>query len=253
MKMDKPENYLCIAAHQDDIEMIALHGISQCFRNGYRMANKNFHGATLVKPEKDYERRINEQEVAAVVGRYETIKNFEFDDLLEVRSRHDVVIVAVSRLVLKTRPRFIYTHSPFDIHGAHVGAMFCVVEAIKRAMRNSDWRPEKVYGVELWGSLDWLPEKFKETLILENCKRLSEDLLSSFESQNTDRDYTGGFFARTKSNGVFSFLKNGERSTPRTFAIDLMPLCKGMRIEDFIHVVVEESKNNIIGRITRVY
>ncbi len=72
-----------------------------------------------------------------------------------VKNPNQIVVTDELRGILKwAKPDYIYTHNPFDVHDTHVAVLLRTLDALRRL--SGEYMPEKVYGCEVWRSLDWL-------------------------------------------------------------------------------------------------
>ena len=181
--------HLCIAAHQDDIEIMAAQPIIECFQQ----ADKWFTGVTvtdgrgsprnsLYKDYTDDEMRLvrfKEQRKAAMVGEFAAQIMLDFPSkVIKDASRNEPVddIVAVLRA---TKPKFVYTHNLADKHDTHVAVALRVIEALRKLDQAE--RPERCVGCEVWRALDWMVDLDKVTMDLSEHENLQASLLGVFD------------------------------------------------------------------------
>lgn len=208
----KRTTHLAVFAHQDDQELGAFHGINKC----YDHSKKWFTGVILTDgggsnqsdkyPNASIEEmcriRKNEQRRAAQAGRYSAqIQLAHHSDRLKDNANAEVIDELVDILNL-TQPEHIYTHSPFDKHPSHRNAFNCLLQAIRKAQ---DCKPKNIYGCEIWGSLEWLPQDYRKTFSLGDHPELLEELLECFPSQVQDnRPYDIATMGRHLANATFA-------------------------------------------------
>ena len=132
--------HLAIGAHQDDIEIMAISGILQCFNN----PNDWFSGVTLSvgvgKNRKDIYQalsddelkyiRLEEQKKAAIVGNYAVSASLKYQTQ-EIRKMDSNIIKDVKSIILMMKPRIIFIHNPFDNYNTHVAACLIVLKALQ--------------------------------------------------------------------------------------------------------------------------
>src|SRR5579864_3849469 len=129
--------HLAISAHQDDIEIMAYHGIAQCFgsrdrwftgvvaTNGAGSPRTGIYGSyTDLEMQKV---RLVEQRKAAYVGEYACQIQLGFSSS-EVKDPNGAAVVAdIEQILIATRPEVVYLHNLADKHDTHVAvAMRCI-------------------------------------------------------------------------------------------------------------------------------
>jgi LmbE family N-acetylglucosaminyl deacetylase len=140
--------HLCVAAHQDDIEIMAYDGIIQCFQqhdrwftgvvvtNGAGSPRSGIYGkysdAEMVQI------RRKEQKKAAMVGDYAA--QFLLDQPSSaIKDPHNGAPVDDLEAILRAcRPEVVYTHNLADKHDTHVGVALKLIEAIRRLPAESE-------------------------------------------------------------------------------------------------------------------
>src|SRR4051812_27496532 len=164
--------HLCIAAHQDDIEIMAYHGIAECFgqkdrwfsgvvvTNGAGSPRSGIYGGYT---DDEMQRvRLMEQRKAAYVGEYACQIQLGFSSA-EVKDPNETAVVDdLKQNLLATRPDVVYLHNPADKHDTHVAVTLRCIAALRAVAGQA--KPKRVYGCEVWRDLDWLPDQEKQTL-----------------------------------------------------------------------------------------
>jgi LmbE family N-acetylglucosaminyl deacetylase len=156
--------HLTIAAHQDDIEIMAVTPILECFQKSDRwftgVVVTDGRGSPrdgLYKDYSDEEMRLvrfKEQYKAAVVGEYTTQVMLDYPSRTVKDKASSELVMDILRLLKATRPEIVYTHNLADKHDTHVAVAVRVIQAI-RSLPVSN-RPEVLYGCEVWRDLDWM-------------------------------------------------------------------------------------------------
>ena len=232
-RKDLPVKYLCICAHQDDCEIMAIHGILKGYysksssfalvettdgrgsvRNG---KYKNFSDTQMM------EVRIKEQELASEIGRYHSLYMLNYSSSEAKDDTNEDIINEYIKIIKDLKPEVIYTHSILDKHKTHVAVAIKVIEAIKR-LDNKD-RPKVIYGCEVWRSLDWIKDERKIGLDVSRNKRLQKKLLSCFESQNLGgKDYINSTIGRRYQNATYYRSHDLDGCKMMSYVVDLKPL-----------------------------
>jgi LmbE family N-acetylglucosaminyl deacetylase len=183
--------HLCIAAHQDDIEIMAYHGIALCFgsqakwftgvvvTNGAGSPRNGIYGSYT--DEEMQKVRLIEQRKAAYVGDYAAQLQLGFSSGEVKNPKETAVVEDLQQIVRATRPEVVYLHNPADKHDTHVAVTLRSIAAL-RAVRD-EFRPKKVYGCEVWRDLDWLADDDKQILPVSARPNLAAALVSVFDSQ----------------------------------------------------------------------
>ncbi|MCB1052940.1 MAG: PIG-L family deacetylase [Acidobacteria bacterium] len=251
--------HLCIAAHPDDIEIMAYHGIQHCFRQSEAW----FTGVTLTQGAKsprggpyaaktDQEmakiRRL-EQKKAAFVGEYgaQVLMGYSSDQL---KSGYEDIVQDLIQILTKSKPKTIYLHSPADKHETHVAAMAVAIQALRSCL--PAYRPETVVGCEVWRDLDWLEEKV--ALEVSQAPHLAQALIAVFDSQiSGGKRYDLATLGRRAANSVYHSAYQASHADALTWAIDLMPLIDdpALNILEFTLAKVDQFKRSISNRLAR--
>jgi len=183
--------HLCIAAHQDDIEIIAAGPILECFQRD----DKWFTGVVVTdgrgSPRNGmYEKysdeamrlvRFKEQRKAAVVGEYAAQIMLDYPSKVVKDGSSTFPVEDIVALLKETRPQVVFTHNLADKHETHVAVVLRVVTAIRSLPENE--RPQRLYGCEVWRDLDWMVDCDKVTLDLSAHVNLQALRLGVFDSQ----------------------------------------------------------------------
>ena len=182
--------HMAIAAHQDDIEIMAAGPILECFQQ----ADKWFTGVVVTdgrgSPRDDLYKnytdeemravRFKEQRKAAVVGEYAAQVMLDYPSKM-VKDGSNNAAGGRSRRSVEARPAAggVYTHNLADKHDTHVSVALRTIAAI-RSLPESE-RPQKLYGCEVWRDLDWMVDSDKVSFDLTKHENLQAALLGVFE------------------------------------------------------------------------
>ncbi|MEK7704046.1 MAG: PIG-L family deacetylase, partial [Myxococcota bacterium] len=184
--------HLGIGAHPDDLEIMTWHGIAHCYANEANWFSGVVVTTGAAGPRRDEEtattddralvaQRLAEQTRAAELGDYAALAylGYESDDI----KQPGVASVGedLDTLLAAMRPDVVYTHSPFDTHASHVAVLAHVVEAVRRLPAPD--QPQALYGCEVWGGLDWLPERYKMRFDVSARAALNTELVALHASQ----------------------------------------------------------------------
>jgi len=131
--------HLAIAAHQDDLEIMAYHGIAQCFgnreqwftgmvvTNGAGSPRTGIYG-TYTDEEMQRVRRI-EQRKAAFVGEYACQVQLGFTSAQVKNPGEAAVVEDLEQILRVAQPKIVYLHNLADKHDTHVAVALQVGRA----------------------------------------------------------------------------------------------------------------------------
>ncbi len=255
--------YLCIAAHQDDIEIMSAQPILECFQQ----ADKWFTGIVmtdgrgsprngLYKDYKDDEMRavrFREQRKAAYVGEFSAQVMLDYPSaILKDGARKEPVEDLIS-LLCATKPQVVYTHNLTDKHDTHVAVALRVMEAIRR-LKPAD-RPTRLVGCEVWRSLDWMVDSDKVLMNFSNHENLQFALLGVFDSQIAGgKRYDLASMGRRRANATYFESHEVDAASGLSYAMDMTPLIHNPNLDpvDFIQEFVHRFAQDVDTRIRRV-
>jgi LmbE family N-acetylglucosaminyl deacetylase len=253
--------HLAIAAHQDDIEIMAQHGILHCF------GSEDMHFSAVVcsdgagsprsgiyshyTNEEMMVVRRKEQKKAACVGNYAGLFLLNYPssvikDASEVKLVHDL-----KTILSELQPEVIYTHNPADKHDTHVAVCLRVITALRELA--DSYRPKKVYGCEVWRSLDWINDNEKIVLDVSAHPALRGSLLGVFDSQiSGGKRYDLATQGRFVSNATFFESHATDEMDAASYAIDLMPLVDGKDTAAYLKEYIQRFASDVEDKIKRL-
>jgi LmbE family N-acetylglucosaminyl deacetylase len=225
--------HLGLGAHQDDLEIMAFHGIAECYRSKSRWftgvtctdgASSPRSGARArVSNEAMIRVRTKEQRKAAQIGKYGAMIQLGLPSS-DVKDRASMKLEnELKQLFEKMSPRIIYTHNLADRHDTHVAVVLTLLRVLISLPEKK--RPKKVYGCEVWRSLDWLPDEIKVGLDVSGNQALARKLLQVFRSQiRGGKRYDLATLGRRRANATYHQPRTVDTTEEMIFAIDLTPL-----------------------------
>ena len=253
---------MCIAAHQDDIEIMAYGPISECYNSDTR----NFCGVVMTdgagSPRageySDYtneqmkEVRIQEQNDAAKIGKYTAILQLGYASSEIKDGNNKDTVDELYDILCQVKPERLYTHNLADKHETHVAVVLRVIEAVRRMPE--DIRPKEIVALEVWRNLDWLPDSEKVCVDTSKYPQLAEDLITVYRSQVVGgKSYDKAAIGRRCANATFFESHNTDEASSQSFGLDLMPLVKGEETpSDFIISYIEKFKSEVENTIARL-
>jgi len=253
--------HFCIAAHQDDIEIMAYSGIAECFASD----EKWFTGIVVTdgkgSPRSgEYARytdqemqqlRRREQRKAAFVGDYSCQFQLGYSSA-EVKDTGSAAVTDDLRsILLAAKPEFIYIHNLADKHETHIALALRSIEAIRSI--STEIRPSKVYGCEVWRDLDWLPDESKAALPSSSRPNIAASLIGVFDSQVTGgKRYDLATAGRRLANATYFASHQTDAESSLTFAMDLteLALTPGLSVNDFVLSLIDRFREDVDRRLS---
>jgi LmbE family N-acetylglucosaminyl deacetylase len=232
--------HMGIGAHQDDLEIIAYHGILECFEtsdswfSGVTCTNGSGSARTGVYAEYSdkqmQEVRRQEQREASLIGRYSSMIQLDYPSSEIKTKNRDELVADLKKLLLSMRPSVIYTHNLADKHLTHIAVVLAVLEALREIA--TEYQPEQVLGVEAWRNLDWMSDSEKVLLDVEGKADLAKSLMEVFDSQIAGgKQYYLAAVGRRQANATFFQSHSVDESSQINYAMDLTPLIKDCSID----------------------
>lgn len=256
--------HLCVAAHQDDIEIMAHAGIVDCLET----PGKWFGGVVVTDgagsprsgvyskytDEKMMAVRREEQRQAARLGRYSiqiqlahpspTVKSAAAAGL--VRRDLEAVFTACT-------PEVVYLHNLADKHDTHIGVALRCLEVLRALPLEK--RPRRVLGCEVWRDLDWLSDADKVALDAGRRPELAAEMLKAFDSQvGGGKRYDLATQGRRLANATFHASHATDRVAGITWAMDLTPLVQDATLSvcDYILGYIDRLRSDVAARLERL-
>jgi len=246
--------HLGIAAHADDLEIMAYHGIreGQSSRAGFGgvVCTDGVGAPTHEDDSSDLrDTRRDEQRAAARRGRYLAAIQLDHPSEALKAGVEPAIVGDLAGLLDAARPQVVYTHSPADIHATHVGVCVATLDAIRSLPPGA--RPGQVLGCEVWGGLDWLASDAAIALDLGGDDASWSALMRVFGSQIRARPYDRGALGRSRANAVFREARETGGSERLWLAIDLTPLIRDddLDLEAFVGDHLARFERSVLDRI----
>lgn len=246
--------HLAIAAHQDDVEIMAQHGILTC----YDQKDSHFTAVIVtdgsgsprsgrfknVSDEKMVWIRTAEQKKAADIGKYSAVVFLNYPSFT-VRSPDDEQVVAdLAAIIRQAKPSVIYTHQPADRHRTHVAVAIRTIAALRQLQPAE--RPKTLYGCEVWRSLDWVLDDDRVVLDVSGYQSLREQLLHVYESQIAGgKRYDRAAIGRQDANATFRTSHTVDVMESAAFALDMTSLMKGGDISAYIANLIRRFADDV--------
>lgn len=252
--------HMAVAAHADDIEIMAAHGILECFG----LEERRFFGIVVTdgagSPRNgvyaefsdEQMRRIRrpEQEKAAIIGGYSGVAFLNYGSKIVKDPTRLSLVEDLKALLASARPRVVYTHNPADRHDTHVAVAIRTIQALREL--REDCRPEALFGCEVWRGLDWLNNDERIALDVSAKPHILAAVLAMHDSQIAGgKRYDLATAGRRVANATFNDSHSVDRMEAATFAMDLTPLIHDpeLAIGDYVLGYIDRFRKDVAARI----
>ncbi len=254
--------HLCIAAHQDDIEIMAYHGVAECFglqdrwfsgvvvTNGAGSPRSGIYGA--YSDEQMQRVRLVEQRKAAYVGDYACQIQLGYSSAQVKNAAETAVVDDLKAILLAARPDVVYLHNLADKHDTHIGVALRSIAAL-RAVR-SEVKPRKVYGCEVWRDLDWLPDEDKQALATSARSNIAAALVGVFDSQvSGGKRYDLATAGRRLAHATYFASHGTDQESAMNFAMDLTPLVENPEtpVADYVLGFIDKFRADVENKLKK--
>ncbi|MCL2522035.1 MAG: PIG-L family deacetylase [Erysipelotrichales bacterium] len=252
---------LCIAAHQDDLEIMAYNPISECFGK----EDRHFTGVVVTNgggsprngiyanysDEKMQLTRACEQKKAALIGKYsaQLLMSYPSKEVKDATNR--VLLEELKEIILTCSPDILYTHNLADKHETHVALVMHVIKAIREIPEAK--RPKKIISLEVWRDLDWLSDEDKLIFNTGLYPNLSAALLGVFDSQITGgKRYDLAALGRRLANATFLESHSVNNLDSASYGMDITDLVNSeLSPADYISKAIDKFKKEVNDLVTR--
>ncbi len=253
--------HLAIGAHADDLEIMAAHGVMECFQQPARwftgVVVTDGAGSARERAYAGYSdaqltavRRL-EQRKAAYVGEYSAVLQLGHSS----GSVKDAGVAAVAsdleQVLASCRPEVIYTHNLADKHDTHVAVALRVVAACRKQPESS-W-PSRIIGCEVWRDLDWLCDADKLVMPVDDRENLHAALMGVFDSQvSGGKRYDLASAGRRRAHATFFEARDADRHRALIWGMDLTPLLRGADPQGLVRDYIARFEREVTERIGRL-
>jgi len=254
--------HLGIAAHQDDIEIMAMQGILEGFGNPQRwfMAVIATNGAGSPRDglygnysdEQMQVVRRFEQKKAAYVGEYSAVAFLDHSSNAMKDPSNPAPKADIKAVVAATRPEVVYTHNLADKHDTHVATVLRVIAAIRELP--AEQRPRKVYGCEVWRDLDWMVDNDKVIFPVDNHENIQTSLVGVFDSQIVGgKRYDLATIARRRAHATYHESHAVDAAQFINFGMDLTPLVQNEKLDpaQYVEGFIQRFSCDVSGKIKK--
>lgn len=172
----------------------------------------------------------------------------------DVKNKNNKNILGDIKTIIEyTKPDIVYTHSLTDRHQTHVATAIRVIEAFREI--DIGIRPKKLYGCEVWGSLDWLGQEDKVVFDVSNNVNISQALVGVFNSQICDdKRYDIATIARREANATFSKIATEKGAKFVNYAMDMTNIigASNKEILNYLDYQIENFKRKSHYNVTKL-
>jgi LmbE family N-acetylglucosaminyl deacetylase len=255
--------HLCLAAHQDDIEIMAAEPILTCFQRDdlwfTGVVVTDGRGSPRDDLYKDYTDeemrrvRFKEQFKAAFVGEYAAQVMLDYPSKFIKDGKDERGVEDMAALLKATRPQYVYTHNLADKHDTHIGVALKVIAAVRRLSKAE--RPEKLYACEVWRNLDWMVDSDKVNFDVSKRENLQAALLGVFDSQICGgKRYDLASMGRRKANATYSESHGVDETLGLSYGMDLTPLIEDDTLDPkaFILAQIQKFADDVAARVDKM-
>ncbi len=255
--------HLAVAAHQDDLEIMAFDGILKCFQRedawflGVVVTNgagsprddvyKTFTDAEMMTV------RRKEQKKAAIVGEFGALALLDYPSGPIKDGKDPRAVEDLAALIAAARPDVVYTHNLADKHDTHVGVTLKTLAAIRSLP--VEQRPKHVYGCEVWRDLDWMTDEDKVAFNVSAHENLQAALLGVFDSQICGgKRYDLATMGRRKAHATYHASHGTDETTGLNFGMDLTPLIQDdtLDVRAFALNYIERFRMEVEARLGKL-
>jgi len=258
----KRTTHMSIAAHQDDVEIMALEGILAGFgssekwftavivTNGAGSPRDGIYG----KYTDDQMQAVRkfEQKKAAFVGEYAAVALLNHPSSNVKSASNPAAKNDIKAIVGAARPEVIYTHNLADKHDTHVGVTLRTIAALRELP--ADHRPKKVYGCEVWRDLDWMVDGDKVVFKLAERENIAASLVGVFDSQIAGgKRYDLATLGRRRAHATYYQSHSVDAAQMINFGMDLTPLIHDEKLDpaEFIGGFVKRFADDVNARVKK--
>jgi LmbE family N-acetylglucosaminyl deacetylase len=254
--------HLAIVAHQDDIEIMAYHGIAECFGRDDRW----FSGVVVTNgagsprtglyagysDEEMQAVRRREQRKAAYVGEYSIQIQLAHPSSAVKEPGHAGVQADLTALFAAAGADVVYLHQPADKHDTHIAVLAHSLQALRALPPEK--RPRRVLGCEVWRDLDWIVDTDKQVLDVGAYPNVAASLVGVFDSQiSGGKRYDLATAGRRLAHATYHTSHATDKFAGITWAMDLTPLVADptLSLAAYTASLVDRFKADVLARLSR--
>jgi len=255
--------HMAIGAHQDDIPIMAHHGILSCFGRDDRWylgvtvtdgagSPRSAHYADYTDDEMRAV-RIVEEKKAGVVGEYGAVALLDYPSSAAKDGAEGAIASDLAALITAAAPDVVYTHNLADKHDTHVAVALRTIAALRKVPVEA--RPTAVYGCEVWRDLDWMCDEDKVVFDVTDRENIAAALMGVYDSQvSGGKRYDLATAGRRLAHATFSESHAVDAAEALIYAMDLMPLVTDPSLDpsDLVGDHIRRMEQEISARLERL-
>ena len=253
--------HLGIGAHADDLEIMAAHGILECFASAERW----FTGVVVTDgagSARDFEYALHsdeqmkavrraEQKKAAYVGEYGAQFLLDHPSSAVKNAANPALLADLAEILRATTPAVVYTHNLADKHDTHVAVALRVIAACRALEPGA--RPQRLIGGEVWRDLDWLCDTDRVSLPLVGREHLQGALLGVFDSQIAGgKRYDLATAGRRRAHATYSDGHGTDQHSALAWGMDLTPLIHEGDPGAHVSALLRRFEDDVAARVRRL-
>lgn len=150
--------------------------------------------------------------------------------------------------------RKTYLHTIWaDKHDTHVSVALRVIEALRKLSPKE--RPQRVYSMEVWRSLDWLCDEDKVCFDTSQHPNLANALLGVYDSQIAGgKRYDSAAIGRRLANATFFASHDTDEYESLSYGLDITDLIydENTSPQEFIASYIKKFENEVSERIKKL-
>lgn len=252
--------HMAIAAHQDDVEIMALDGILAGLGKRTFMAVIATNGAGSPRAgryanysdeQMQMVRRL-EQKKAAFVGEYAAVAFLDHPSAALKEGRDSDLKDDLKNILRVCRPKIIYTHNLADKHDTHIAVALRTIAAIRELPKER--HPDKFYGCEGWRDLDWMVDTDKTIFNLGKLDNIATSLVGVFDSQIAGgKRYDLATLGRRRAHATYLESHAVDFAESVNFGMDLTPLIQNPQLDpaEYAGTFIQRFAEDVNRRISR--
>ena len=259
----KRTTHMAIAAHPDDIEIMAYEGIAKCFiqPDHWFTSVTVTNGSTAPRAflyadysnEQMAKTRAQEQRKAGILGEYSAVVQLAYTST-EVKDKNNPsVLKDILEVLSFAHPKVIYTHNLADKHDTHIAVTLKVIDALRTLPVSQ--QPESLLGCEVWRDLDWLVNDDKKVMDVSAHPNLASAMVALFDTQNSgSKRYDLASIGRRTANAIYHESHGTGGASMLSFAMDLTPLIRDQKLDpaDYTATIIARFQKDVTDRIHKL-
>ena len=197
--------------------------------------------------------RIREQNNAAALGDYSAQLQLAYKSADVKKACCTQLTDELAKIIRLCAPKNVFTHNLADKHDTHVSVALRVIEALRKLSPKE--RPQRVYSMEVWRSLDWLCDEDKVCFDTSQHPNLANALLGVYDSQIAGgKRYDSAAIGRRLANATFFASHDTDEYESLSYGLDITDLIydENTSPQEFIASYIKKFENEVSERIKKL-